>query len=131
MVNIEKHLLEIETCRKDHVERDNTFTVAILEQASEVAKELQKYRDAEEQGLLLRLPCKLGDTVWRITRYNSGKEWVSMGYDHLGEMGRYVDIYKYTYKKSTFTLDDIEDIGKTVFRTKEAAEQALTKMKVK
>ena len=55
MVNIEKHLIEVEACRKDHINRDNTFTVAVLEQAYEVAKELQKYRDAEEQGLLLRL----------------------------------------------------------------------------
>ena len=28
---------------------------------------LGKYEDAEEQGLLLRLPCKVGDTVWVIT----------------------------------------------------------------
>lgn len=28
--------------------------------------ELYDYRKAEEQGLLLRLPCKVGDTVWQI-----------------------------------------------------------------
>lgn len=28
--------------------------------------EFKKYRDAEEQGLLLRLPCKVGDTVWLL-----------------------------------------------------------------
>lgn len=29
---------------------------------------LGKYEDAEEQGLLLRLPCKVGDTVYRINK---------------------------------------------------------------
>lgn len=28
---------------------------------------LGKYEDAEEQGLLLRLPCKIGDTVYQVT----------------------------------------------------------------
>ena len=31
------------------------------------AEKLADYEDAEEQGLLLRLPCKVGDTVWVVT----------------------------------------------------------------
>lgn len=31
-----------------------------------IEKELKQYRDAEEQGLLLRLPCKVGDVLWCI-----------------------------------------------------------------
>ena len=27
-------------------------------------EELKEYRDAEEQGLLLRLPCKVGMSIW-------------------------------------------------------------------
>lgn len=29
---------------------------------------LAAYEDAEEQGLLLRLPCKAGDTAWYVSR---------------------------------------------------------------
>lgn len=29
---------------------------------------LATYEDAEEQGLLLRLPCKAGDTAWYVSR---------------------------------------------------------------
>ena len=29
---------------------------------------LGKYEDAEEQGLLLRLPCKVGDTVYHVVQ---------------------------------------------------------------
>lgn len=32
------------------------------------AEKLADYEDAEEQGLLLRLPCKVGDTVYVPTR---------------------------------------------------------------
>lgn len=28
---------------------------------------LAEYEDLEEQGLLVRLPCKVGDTVWVVT----------------------------------------------------------------
>ena len=31
-----------------------------------VLQKLADYEDAEEQGLLLRLPCKVGDTVYHI-----------------------------------------------------------------
>lgn len=32
----------------------------------EIANRLAEYEDMEEQGLLVRLPCKLGDTVYRV-----------------------------------------------------------------
>lgn len=31
-----------------------------------LAEKLCEYEDLEEQGNLLRLPCKVGDTVWQI-----------------------------------------------------------------
>lgn len=31
-------------------------------------KKLAAYEDAEEQGLLVRLPCKVGDTAWYLSR---------------------------------------------------------------
>ena len=33
-----------------------------------LAKKLAEYEDLEEQGLLLRLPCKVGDTLYRINK---------------------------------------------------------------
>lgn len=35
---------------------------------TEILEKLGKYEDAEEQGLLLRLPCKAGDTAWYVSR---------------------------------------------------------------
>ena len=31
-----------------------------------VYAKLKEYEDLEEQGLLIRLPCKVGDTVWEV-----------------------------------------------------------------
>lgn len=36
-------------------------------------EKLAAYEDAEEQGLLLRLPCKVGDTVYLIDRDENNK----------------------------------------------------------
>ena len=36
------------------------------EEIDAVYRKLKEYEDLEEQGLLLRLPCKVGDTVYRI-----------------------------------------------------------------
>lgn len=78
-------------------------------------EELKQYRIAEEQGLLLRLPCKVGDTVYKLWYAN--------------------DI---PYKVQAVTLRTLYGIvammedgvfGKRVFLTKEEAEQALAKMK--
>ena len=38
------------------------------------ANKLAEYEDLEEQSLLLRLPCKVGDTVYIITQVFNGKE---------------------------------------------------------
>jgi len=34
---------------------------------ADLREKLKRDEDAEEQGLLLRLPCKVGDTVWVVT----------------------------------------------------------------
>ena len=36
------------------------------EQLAEWLEELKSYKEAEEQGLLVRLPCPIGTTVWDI-----------------------------------------------------------------
>ena len=76
-----------------------------------IVDRLAAYEDAEEQGLLVRLPCKVGSTVYRIiTRrlYCVGEKDI-------------VDV--------EFTLDMLDDFGKTVFLTREEAEAALIRLK--
>lgn len=43
---------------------DITCERSEIKKILKVAEKLKNYEDAEEQGLLLRLPCKVGDTVY-------------------------------------------------------------------
>ena len=38
------------------------------EEIDAVYRKLKDYEDAEEQGLLLRLPCKVGDIVYKVNK---------------------------------------------------------------
>ena len=86
-------------------------------------KKLAAYEDAEEQGLLLRLPCKVGDTVYAPTR-NFVSELriilISIERDNVFfhwrlNTGIYPNLNGFT----------ASDIGKMVFFTCEEAEAKL------
>lgn len=79
-------------------------------------KHIQDLIDAEEQGLLIKLPCKVGDTVWGIV-----EEWEEM-YEP--------DSKYYVVEEDKFDLFMIDLFGKCVFLTKEAAEEKLKEMVV-
>lgn len=82
-------------------------------QGGRAIEKLAEYEDAEEQGLLLRLPCKVGAQVWKIKECSGG-----------GRIPNWHEIYNVN-----FALELLSDFGKTVFLTKEEAEQALAEMK--
>ena len=73
------------------------------------SEKLAEYEDLEEQGLLVRLPCKVGTEVYYI----------------LGIPNK----TPCAIDKCVFKLSDIDKIGKTVFFTREEAENKLEEMK--
>ena len=75
---------------------------------------LADYEDAEEQGLILRLPCPIGTTVYCIEDECEDIYIEGSDYRFVGE-----EIF------DTWMLDQF---GKTVFLTEEEAEQALKRM---
>ena len=99
-------------------------------------KKLKEYRDLEEQGLLLRLPCKIGSQLYKVykkptkcTAYGAYKEdYACQGCCEKECDSSYVwDIYK--YKADIKTIVSLSDeIGKTVFLTQAEAEQKLKEM---
>lgn len=94
---------------------------------SKLEKELEEYRDLEEQGLLLKLPCRIGDTVYSITR-DFISEYVVISikiYEH--SIRFYWQCTKGIYYNVVGFADF--DIGKTVFLTEQEAQAALEKMK--
>ena len=98
---------------------------------------LAEYEDAEEQGLLLRLPCKVGSTIYKVyqkptrcTAHGTFKDdYTCCGCEELECDSSYEwDIYKCVADvKELICVSD--KIGKTVFLTKAEAEAALAKMK--
>ena len=91
--------------------------------SANVLSRLAEYEDLEEQGLLLRLPCKVGTTVYNTTWWDDVTEKVKVGGKTF-----YRTVHKHKVSKSTFSLLDIYDFGKTVFLTKAEAEQKLKEM---
>ena len=90
----------------------------------EIAMQLEKlklYKDAEEQGLLLRLPCPIGSTIWKFeypTKVDeNGDEWTIL------------DKKRATVAPLKFALCHLDSIGTLYFVTREEAEQALEQMK--
>ena len=149
----------------------------IREHASELYWKLKEYEDAEEQGLLLRLPCEVGDTVFAITTCKdfekvldgtlygaNGEPGTATGYycpyelsdscpfesdfdEYIGYIGGCecfenkfaifedcIESIMICENDKMIFLENCEsfsfsDFGKTIFLTKEEAEEALAKMK--
>ena len=97
------------------------------EENFKVAEKLATYEDLEEQGLLVRLPCKVGDIMFRI---NKGAK------NPVIELTvTQIDITTRSYNLEVIDRDCGElmcfknDIGKTIFLTREEAEKKLEEMK--
>ena len=88
-----------------------------------VCEKLGKYEDLEEQGRLVKLPCKVGTTVYNTTWWDDVTEKVKVDGKTFCRT-----VHKHKVSKSTFSLVDIYDFGKTVFLTKSEAEQKLKEM---
>lgn len=94
------------------------------EYASEMIKKLAEYETAEEEGKLVVLPCKVGDTVWTF-------------YDDMS------DVVDFTVEKIQIVFDkdgdpyflingmdfEIDCLGKTLFFDCEDAKRELNKIK--
>ena len=77
-------------------------------------EQLSAYEDAEEQGLLIRLPCKVGSNIYRIT--DDGVDVAVCREIRVADEEMYIE---------SVTLCDwisFDEIGKTVFLTEAEAE---------
>ena len=108
----------------------------------EAVDKLAHYEDLEEQGLLLKLPCKVGDMVYVFEPchcYNNYKDDQNCHHAKT-KASKYIEVVrvpkKYNSRSNTncvklyerpFKMDYLTKIGKSVFLTKEEAEEALRK----
>ena len=102
------------------------------EKLAEFLEELKYYKNLEEQGLLVRLPCKVGDTVYRVN-VGAKQPIIPMTVSEIHFLCykneravRFDAIGKEDMGESCYRL---EDIGRIVFLTREEAEKKLEEMK--
>ena len=76
---------------------------------------LRELAVADKDGRVIVLPCKVGDTIWRLKR----------------TFETYPDKSKPYTEADGFLLQDIWNVGKNVFLTREEAEKALAEMEGK
>lgn len=99
---------------------------------AELREKLKRYEDAEEQGLLLRLPCKVGDKIFLdFAGFGKDIDEFTVKDFHLdcfedGEIILYCD---YESNDGIFSGQiDVMKFGKTVFLTEAEAEAKLAEM---
>ena len=110
----------------DLVGQNNAEPIVTACNNCDIWKQLCEYKDLEEQGRLIELPCAVGDTVWQITRnFISEFKIKSFICDNEGIFfywecinGIYINILGFSDNR----------IGKDVFLTKEEAEAKLKEL---
>ena len=105
--------------------------VAVIKDKKKLKDAMQKlanYEDLEEQGLLLRLPCKVGDDIWfcarevlqcKVKNINLSKHGILITIEYNGE-NELLNLWS--------TVVCVSDLGETAFLTKAEAEKKLAEM---
>lgn len=105
-------------------------------QVAEYLRKLKDYEDLEEQGRLIKLPCKVGDTVWDI---DCGRPCAyTITAFSFGECEEYICepvttkevVFYYVNSSGSITGSFAEsEIGKSVFLNKAEAEAKLKELR--
>ncbi len=124
-------------CHADFFESDNPMRTACTRSAedcewlADCLTKFKEYQQLEEQGRLIKLPCKVGDVV-----YFAHHDRV-ISSEVLSEKYRAEAENHGVFIRERLTIDvegvsaeiDFGDIGKTVFLTKSAAEAKLKELR--
>lgn len=101
-------------------------------QVAEYLKKLKEYEDLEEHGLLLRLPCKVGDKIFLdFAGFGKDIDEFTVKDFHLDcfEDGEVILFCDYESDDKTLAGQiDVMNFGKTVFLTREEAEARLREL---
>lgn len=107
-----------EDAENNRVDLDFSFAEE-NEQIATWLTQLKEYKQLDADGKLLKLPCKVGDTVYAIVTTHI-----------FGDVGDKVE-NNYREDQRRFSLKMLDEVGKTIFLTRDAAEKRLSELKVK
>ena len=105
------------------LKENGAFTGLELAKLAIMQKELQEYKDLEERGLLVKLPCKIGDIVYTPTRDFIFKHRITTIFHDL--LGIYFNGTPEDDADRSVKWFAENDLGKTVFLTREEAAKKL------
>ena len=121
----------MERLTRKHFRPGNTIKLIKESVLLKMYDKLYELEDAEEQGLLLRLPCRVGDEVFVLDNRHKIIHPFEVKNIHLNKYELNFRI-SYTGTESCLQYWEIgccnSKLGETVFLTKEEAEQALARM---
>jgi hypothetical protein len=103
------------------------------EEIDAVYRKLKDYEDLEEQGRLIKLPCKVGDVVYfaHHDRVISSEVLSAKYHAEAENHGVFIRERLTIDVEGVYAEIDFGDIGKTVFLTKSEAEEKLKEMEKK
>ena len=100
---------------------------------AELREKLKEYEDLEEQGMLIKLPCKVGDKIFLdFAGFGKDVDKFTVKDFHLDCFKNGETILFCDYESDDRTLSgqiDVMEFGKTVFLTKSEAEAKLKELK--
>ena len=100
---------------------------------AEAIQKLAEYEDAEEQGLLVRLPCKVGDSFFAVRKFcdeygeleEPVEHWDSDCYGCNLSCNGKLKVVERKFNSIHHIIAEMESIGEVIFLTREEAEKAL------
>jgi hypothetical protein len=104
---------QIVLCNHEESDCNDSCMYGRCEWNRKALEKLKAYEDAEEQGLLLRLPVPEGTDVYELIKI--------VDYGEVGDKGE----FKYYHRKTKFCRNMIEEFGETVFLTEGQAAQKI------
>jgi hypothetical protein len=90
----------------------------------ELLDRLAQYEDAEEEGRLVVLPCKIGDTIYDIYEFIENRDSPEI-FEYSAETIEIGQDKRGVYFIIDSTIFRLDDFGKSAFLSKEEAEKAL------
>jgi hypothetical protein len=106
------------------------FSSLEYEELGNLLKELKEYKELEEQELLLKLPCKIGSTIYQLINSHIYEyKVIGICFDIFQNKWMYEVAYEIGLEWFKTMCDfDVFGKSKTVFLTKEEAEQELKRL---
>lgn len=135
--DIDSWILDEETVAECYKEKGDTRGYESKMELVGLLKQLKEYQQLEEQGRLVKLPCKVGDTVYCIFSRYSKCTPCNEEFDEYSCQGCECKCdskkERYIQDKGACSLNwiviNLKNFGKTVFLTKSEAEAKLKELR--